>query len=136
MWIPNLVMRRYQPLPFDWPAYLSLRAAPAFTPTETALITDVLSAPLSILYAMERLVFVEDGFQKTVNELNIISIHILCGKAHRVGREGPRSEGVWMECGRRAAGLPSRKEAGVWSHGRSSTLLPLVLGPGHRSFLL
>lgn len=93
MWISPLVVRRYQPLPFDWPAYFSLRAAPRFSSTEMALVTDVLSAPLSIIYAMERLVLLEDGYQKTLNEMHTLIIHILCGEGHNVSA-GRRHRGV------------------------------------------
>lgn len=71
------MVRRYQPLPFDWQAYFALRGAPALPAPETALITELLSGPLSILYAMERLLFVEGGYQKTVNEVESLTIHVL-----------------------------------------------------------
>ena len=54
IWLSPLVSQRYQPLPFDWHAYFSLRAAPTLPGPEMALITDVISIPLTLIYAMER----------------------------------------------------------------------------------
>lgn len=75
---------------------------PTFPGTEMAMIADVMSVPLSILYAMERsvcwslppattlsgscnplmravpsMLFVEDGLLKPVNQMKELTIHVL-----------------------------------------------------------
>ena len=62
-WFPYLTEEMYSPLPRDWTAYFQWKEKPQMALAETALVSDLLSVPLTIVAALE--LFVRFQFMMT-----------------------------------------------------------------------
>ena len=85
VWLPANPESAYLPMPADWTAYFIRRQKPPMALAETALVSDVLSIPLSILHFLERCVVLSWKYCTIFTADNAI-VFPLSVRAYRTGR--------------------------------------------------
>eukprot|EP00049_Salpingoeca_infusionum_P018735 m.358573 g.358573 ORF g.358573 m.358573 type:complete len:557 (+) comp18189_c0_seq1:35-1705(+) len=77
LWIPPTVLGAYQPLPFSWKSYFSLRGLLDVSEFDHAFAADQLCDPLTLLFALERLYFQREEGIVTLNQLSSLCLHVV-----------------------------------------------------------
>lgn len=104
-WIPPTLCHEARNLPPDWTTYFNFRGQPTMPGPETALVSSVLSVPLSILYALERIPLVP---RNTKGEACLLALPP--ASAPPAARDGEGETAAAAAAVSRGVGLAGHKE--------------------------